>query len=67
MILSVHRQRENMKRVRLLGADDYATKPFQPDDMLARIKSIAEKTGTEPYSVIRNPLPVLCLYKTESL
>ncbi|MFC1999712.1 response regulator transcription factor [Chloroflexota bacterium] len=66
MILSVHGQRENMNRARLLGADDYVTKPFQPD-MLARIKSIAEKTSTERYSVIRNPLPVLCLYKTESL
>ena len=47
MILIVRGQRENMNRAMLLGADDYMTKPFQPDDILARIRAVAERTSTE--------------------
>jgi len=47
MILSVRGQREDISRAMLLGADDYVVKPFQPDDLLAHIRAVAERTSTE--------------------
>ena len=34
------------------GADDYLPKPFEPRELLARIKSVLRRTGAEPAAVI---------------
>ena len=47
MILSVRGQSEDTRRATLLGADDYVVKPFHPDDLLAHIRAVAERTSTE--------------------
>ncbi|EFO28965.1 transcriptional regulatory protein OmpR [Roseibium sp. TrichSKD4] len=37
-----------------IGADDYVTKPFNPRELLARIKAVLRRTNTEPKD--RDPL-----------
>jgi two-component system, cell cycle response regulator CtrA len=36
-----------------LGADDYVTKPFQSDELIARIRAILRRSGDQVESVIR--------------
>jgi two-component system OmpR family response regulator len=36
-----------------VGADDYVTKPFSPRELLARIKAILRRTGSEPNAAPR--------------
>src|SRR5215216_7751287 len=36
-----------------LGADDYLTKPFQSDELIARIRAILRRSGDQVESVIR--------------
>jgi two-component system OmpR family response regulator len=36
-----------------VGADDYVTKPFSPRELLARIKAILRRTGSEPNAAQR--------------
>jgi len=40
-----------------LGADDYLAKPFQPRELLARIKSVLRRTRALPPNLRRAPIP----------
>lgn len=37
-----------------LGADDYITKPFFMDELLARLRAVVRRTSGEPLSVLRS-------------
>ena len=43
MVLSGHRQRDDVSHANMLGASEYILKPFDPDDLLARV---ARQLGT---------------------
>ncbi|MEE8638579.1 MAG: response regulator transcription factor [Candidatus Margulisiibacteriota bacterium] len=43
IMLTVKRSKEDVERGYEVGASDYVTKPFDPDDLVARIKKILEK------------------------
>lgn len=43
IMLTVKRSKEDVERGLKAGASDYVTKPFDPDDLVARIKKILEK------------------------
>jgi two-component system OmpR family response regulator len=40
-----------------LGADDYVAKPFNPRELLARIRAVLRRTGGEPGAVRKEPPP----------
>lgn len=43
LILTAKAREADIVRALELGADDYVTKPFQPDELLARIRRFARK------------------------
>jgi DNA-binding response OmpR family regulator len=47
MMLTVRGEEEDLVRALGLGADDYLTKPFSPRTLLARIKALMRRAGTE--------------------
>jgi DNA-binding response OmpR family regulator len=47
MMLTVRGEEEDLVRALGLGADDYLTKPFSPRTLLARIKALLRRAGTE--------------------
>jgi DNA-binding response OmpR family regulator len=47
MMLTVRGEEEDLVRAFGLGADDYLTKPFSPRTLLARIKALMRRAGTE--------------------
>jgi DNA-binding response OmpR family regulator len=56
MMLTVRGEEEDLVKAIELGADDYLTKPFSPRTLLARIKALLRRAGTEtavPMSVGR--------------
>ena len=42
-----------------VGADDYITKPFSFDTVLARIKAVLRRTDNSPLSTLHSPLSTL--------
>jgi two-component system phosphate regulon response regulator OmpR len=38
-----------------MGADDYVTKPFDPRELLARVKSVVRRTAVDPSSATAKP------------
>jgi DNA-binding response OmpR family regulator len=48
MMLTVRGEEEDLVRALGLGADDYLTKPFSPRTLLARIKALLRRAGSEP-------------------
>jgi len=48
MMLTVRGEEEDLVRALGLGADDYLTKPFSPRTLLARIKALLRRSGSEP-------------------
>jgi DNA-binding response OmpR family regulator len=40
-----------------IGADDYMAKPFDPRELLARIRSVLRRTRLEPQEFVRHPEP----------
>src|SRR5579863_9195497 len=47
MMLTVRGEEEDLVRALGLGADDYLTKPFSPRTLLARIKALLRRAGTD--------------------
>ena len=47
MMLTVRGEEEDLVKAIELGADDYLTKPFSPRTLLARIKALLRRAGTE--------------------
>ncbi|MBS0364993.1 MAG: response regulator transcription factor [Proteobacteria bacterium] len=47
MMLTVRGEEEDLVRALGLGADDYLNKPFSPRTLLARIKALLRRAGTE--------------------
>lgn len=47
MMLTVRSEEEDLVRALELGADDYLTKPFSPRTLLARLKALLRRAGTE--------------------
>jgi DNA-binding response OmpR family regulator len=47
MMLTVRGEEEDLVRALGLGADDYLTKPFSPRTLLARIKALLRRAGSE--------------------
>jgi DNA-binding response OmpR family regulator len=47
IVLSGHRQSDDVRRASTLGANDYILKPFDPDDLMARVARLldAEKAN----------------------
>jgi DNA-binding response OmpR family regulator len=45
MILSVKDREEDVVRALSLGAEDYVSRPFSTQELLARIRKILERTG----------------------
>jgi DNA-binding response OmpR family regulator len=48
MMLTVRGEEEDLVRALGLGADDYLTKPFSPRTLLARLKALLRRAGSEP-------------------
>lgn len=48
MMLTVRGEEGDLVRALDLGADDYLTKPFSPRTLLARIRALLRRAGTEP-------------------
>ena len=48
MMLTVRGEEEDLVRALELGADDYLNKPFSPRTLLARIRALLRRAGTEP-------------------
>ncbi|MFW5680668.1 MAG: response regulator transcription factor [Pseudomonadota bacterium] len=53
LVLSGVDSREEKVRALLAGADDYMTKPFDPDELVARVQAIVRRSKGHPASVIR--------------
>ncbi len=53
LILSAVEHREEKVRALIAGADDYLTKPFDPDELAARLQAIVRRSKGHPASVIR--------------
>src|ERR1700759_2331047 len=47
IMLTVRGEEEDLVKALELGADDYLTKPFSPRTLLARIKAVLRRVGTE--------------------
>jgi len=50
LMLTARGAEEDLVRALELGADDYMTKPFSPRTLLARIKALLRRSGTESSS-----------------
>jgi len=50
IMLTVRGEEEDLVRALGLGADDYLTKPFSPRTLLARIKALLRRAGTESHA-----------------
>jgi len=44
-MLTVRRRKEDQLKGLELGADDYVTKPFEPKELVVRIKRVLERCG----------------------
>lgn len=47
MMLTVRGEEEDLVRALELGADDYLTKPFSPRTLIARVRALLRRAGTE--------------------
>jgi len=45
IMLTVRRRKEDQLKGLELGADDYVTKPFEPKELVVRIKRVLERCG----------------------
>jgi DNA-binding response OmpR family regulator len=52
IILTARTQREEKVRGLELGADDYVTKPFALDELLARVHAVLRRTQTQPDQLV---------------
>ena len=50
LILSAHLEEEVIVSALDLGADDYMTKPFQADELLARVRALLRRVAKQPVS-----------------
>lgn len=55
IFLTVHTEREAMARGYRAGADDYMVKPFELEDLMARIKALLERRKEERASPSPSP------------
>lgn len=55
IFLTVHTEREAMARGYRAGADDYMVKPFELEDLMARIKALLERRKEEGASPSPSP------------
>jgi len=57
IFLTVHTEREAMARGYRAGADDYMVKPFELEDLLARIRALLERRRQEAAGQPPSPPP----------
>ncbi len=53
MMLTARGEEEDLVRALELGADDYLTKPFSPRTLLARVKALLRRAGSEPGDTVQ--------------
>ncbi|TVQ29489.1 MAG: DNA-binding response regulator [Geminicoccaceae bacterium] len=53
LVLSAVGNRDDKVRALIAGADDYLTKPFDPEELSARLQAIVRRSKGHPASVIR--------------
>jgi DNA-binding response OmpR family regulator len=53
IFLTANKNPDDVKMAIAAGGQDYIVKPFNPEELLARIRKLLTKTGFNPNSVIR--------------